>query len=71
MIVPKLIIFFKNYFLERVKLTNEQADERTSGRTDERMDGGKATSAIALSFCRFVVSLFRRFVVLSFGFCGF
>ena len=30
------------------------------------MDGGKATSAIALSFCRFVVLSFCRFVVLSF-----
>ena len=63
MIVPKFIIFFKNYFLERVKLTNEQADERTSGRTDERMDGGKATSAIALSLRRFVISSLCRFVV--------
>ena len=71
MIACKFIIFFKNYFLERVKLTNGrtdeqtsgQADKRTSGRADERMDGGKATSAIVLSLCRFVVSSLCRFVV--------
>ena len=58
MIVPKFIIFFKNYFLERVKLTSRWADERTSG-----WGGGKATSAIALSFRRFVISSLCRFVV--------
>ena len=33
------------------------------GRTDKRMGGGKATSAIALSFRRFVISSLCRFVV--------
>ena len=58
MIVPKFIIFFKNYF-ERVTLTSGRTDERTSewmGVKQPVLSLCRSRRFVALSFCRFVVT---------------